>query len=551
MSGLEAAGLVIGVAGVVFAFKGAIDTAIQIESFFDDARADCGYLALSYHIELTRLQLWGELCRANDESRSDECTLRDKPEYLKRMIVRILGEIRKLNEEASKLIFKFNIDLVKLPDLDLDDNLAPNRAIPAALSKKTTMPKSRLRWTVRGKSDFQEVVTKLRKLVSDLHELHVHSGEAQLPERVLPSQVLAPVTNPKLLQILSNPQNQINRTLALSAQAKSLHQKLDPGSANLTTTIADHQLEFRTGSSVAATFFHPSGRILPVWVEWNQFNSGPQSERYSTLIKALGYVLETVGQPELCLAPFYGVYDDLKYETEHGIKQMGFVFGLPESDPSLQLCYESDLRQYPPRSLKTLIKSGKSAAIPLLGDRFRLAYRLANAFSRFHAAGWLHKGMHSDNIIFLHQANGQGITVSEPFITGFQYSRPQGVVSLSRGPLEDATLDHYYHPDAHLGFTKQRDLYSLGVVLCEIGRWALVADTVTDRRKKQLTSRQAWQDYMRNHVVEDLGWRMGELYRDAVMTLLDSSLPADDAGDAFFAQQFLERVIQPLSMCSA
>ena len=78
-----------------------------------------------------------------------------------------------------------------------------------------------------------------------------------------------------------------------------------------------------------------------------------------------------------------------------------------------------------------------------------------------------------------------------------------------------------------------------------------MVDTVTDRRKKQLTSRQAWREYMLNHVVEDLGWRMGKLYRDAVKTLLDSSLPTDDAGDAFFAQQFLERVIQPLSICSA
>jgi hypothetical protein len=60
--------------------------------------ADCGYLALSYHIEQTRLQLWGELC---------------KPEYLKTMIVRILGEIQKLDDEANKLIFKYNIDLVK------------------------------------------------------------------------------------------------------------------------------------------------------------------------------------------------------------------------------------------------------------------------------------------------------------------------------------------------------------------------------------------------------------------------------------------------------
>ena len=551
MSGLEIPGFVIGAAGVVLAFKGAIDTALFIESFFDDARADCGYLALSYHIEQTRLQLWGELCRANDESRSDECTLRDKPEYLKTLIIRILGEIRKLNKEANTLIFKYDIDLATLPQLDLDDNLAPNRALPAALSKKIIKPKSRIRWTIKGKAEFQEVVTKLRKLIDDLHELNVHSGESQLPEKVLPPQVLAPLTNPKLLQILSNPQHPVDRTLALSAQAKSLHRKLDHGSAHLATSITDRQLEFRAGSSVIATFFHPSGQMLPVWVEWNLFDSGPQSNRYAMLIRSLGYVLETVGQPELCLPRFHGVYDDLKYEAEHGLKRMGFVFGLPEPNPSLRLCYQCDLKLYPPRSLKALIQEGKSATIPLLGDRFRLAYQLANAFSLFHAAGWLHKGMHSDNIIFLHQADGLGVTVLEPYITGFQYSRPHGTASLSHGPLEDSTLDHYYHPDAHLGFTKMRDLYSLGVVLCEIGRWALVADTVTERRRKQITSRRAWQDYMVNHVVADLGWRMGKLYKDAVKTLLDSSLPADDAGDAFCAQQLLERVIQPLSMCVA
>ncbi|KAB8252896.1 hypothetical protein BDV35DRAFT_335138 [Aspergillus flavus] len=56
---------------------------------------------------------------------------------------------------------------------------------------------------------------------------------------------------------------------------------------------------------------------------------------------------------------------------------------------------------------------------------------------------------------------------------------------------------------------------------------------------------------MLNNVVKDLGWRMGKLYQEAVKTLLESSLPSDDAGDALFAQQFLERVIQPLSTCSA
>ncbi|KAB8272147.1 prion-inhibition and propagation-domain-containing protein [Aspergillus minisclerotigenes] len=551
MSGLEVPGLVIGAVSVAMAFKAAIDTTLFIESFFDDAREGCGYLALCYHIEKTRLQLWGELCRINDGSQSKESTLRDKPDYLKALIVRILGEIRKLNEEANGLIFKYNIDMATLPALDLDDNLGPNCALPVALSKKFSKPKSRIRWTIKGKAEFQEVVTKLRKLVSDLHELNVHSGDLQLPQRALPPQVLAPVTDSRLLQILSNPQNHVDRTLTASARAKSLYQRLDRGSAGSVTIITDKELEFRAGSSATGVLFHPSGQMLPVWVEWNLFDSGPGSSRYVALVKSLGYLLERVSQPELCLPPCYGVYDDLRYETEHGLKRLGFVFGLPQSGPSVQLQYEANLQLHPPTSLNTLIKEGKSAQIPLLGDRFRLAYRLVHAFSLFHAAGWLHKGIHSGNIIFLQPANSVGITVLQPFITGFQYSRPQDAVSLSRGPLEDSALDQYYHPDAHLGFSKRRDLYGLGVVLCEVGRWALVADTVPDRMRKKLISREAWREYMLNYVVKDLGWRMGKLYQEAVKTLLESSLPSDDAGDALFAQQFLERVIQPLSTCSA
>ncbi|KAJ5375500.1 protein kinase [Penicillium concentricum] len=549
MSGLEVPGLVLGVVGLVIAFRGALDTALLIESFFDDTRMDCGYLALCYHIERTRLQVWGELCNANDESQSDKCTLRDLPDYLKTLIVRILGEIQKLNEEANGLIFKYNIDLATLPTLDLDDNLAIDRALPTALSKKTKKAKSRVRWTIKGKSEFEEVITKLGKLISDLHGLNVHSGESRLPEKALPPQVLAPL-NPNLLQILYNPQNQVNRTLALAAEAKSLNIKLGRGSRSA-TAITSRELQFREGSSLTGVLFHRNGQVLPIWVEWNSLNPGPGSDRYITRIKSLGYVLERVSQPELCLPPCYGVYDDLKYEAEHGSKRLGFVFGLPQSGSSNRLQYEANIQLYPPQSLKGLIKEEKSAAIPHLGDRFRLAYRLASAFSLFHAAGWLHKGMHSDNILFFQQANGLGITTLEPFITGFQYSRPQDAISLSRGPLEDTALDHYYHPDAHLGFSKVRDLYSLGVILCEIGRWALVADTVTERRKKKLTSRKAWQEYIINNVVEDLGWRMGYLYQSAVRTLLDSSLPTDDLGDAVFAQQFLERVIQPLSLCTA
>lgn len=43
---------------------------------------------------------------------------------------------------------------------------------------------------------------------------------------------------------------------------------------------------------------------------------------------------------------------------------------------------------------------------------------------------------------------------------------------------------------------------------------------------------------------------MGTKYQNVVRTRLDGQLPGDDKDDAFFAQQCLKRVIQPLSSYS-
>lgn len=105
---------------------------------------------------------------------------------------------------------------------------------------------------------------------------------------------------------------------------------------------------------------------------------------------------------------------------------------------------------------------------------------------------------------------------------------------------------------ADQGFTKRLDLYSLGVVLCEIGRWDLLADTTEKAKKKHhLTSREAWRAYISTTWLSDLGWRMGKNYQDAVGVLLKCELPSDGDDDDLFAQQFQQKVIQPLSMCTA
>ncbi|KKY14998.1 hypothetical protein UCDDS831_g07875 [Diplodia seriata] len=537
------AGEAIGVLGLVMAFKGAADAALWIESFFNDAKEGCGYLALSYHIEKTRLQVWGELYKVNDDTISSQSPLRHRPDPIKELIVHILGQIRKLDEKANTLVEKHRIGIAPLPGLGLDDDLGQHIRTLANIKVK---PRNGFLWTLKRKTEFKEVVSNIRKLVGDLRELSQDFNEQVFAE-ALPSHALASVNDPELLKEMAAPGNNFERSLASSALAKSLYQdESQQQPSGSPTRIRKQQLKFLTTSPEFGILTRPDGNKLTVWIEWNTFAAGGEWREYAKRIDKLGYFLEQVSNPALCLPPCYGVFDDSAYEmASGGAKRIGFIFGPPQN--ATPHPYDSNLPDYPPTTLRKLIKGQDTASIPSLGDRFHLALALAAAFSRFHAAGWLHKGFHSGSIVFLHRVDERGVSITEPFITGFQYSRPQLEQSLPQGPLDNKELQHYYHPDAHDGFTKQRDLYSLGVVLCEIGRWRMVTDLVSERRRAGLDNRAAWQRYLVDVVAQDLEWRVGTMYKSVVMTLLQGRLPSLNE---LFVKQYLEKVILPLSKCN-
>lgn len=546
----------LGVAGIVMAFKGAVDTVLWIESFRDDRKEGCGYLALRYHIEKTRLQIWGELCKINEDAILSHCTLSDKPEFIRKLVVQILGQIRELNMQADELVDKHNIDMPRIPSVDFNDGSRLSDMIRALL-KVPAKTRGGFLWTLKRKAEFEGLVSKLKKLIDDLREISLRDGEPQLLAKALPSHVLLEINRPELLTILSDPKNELDRALALSATMKLLHQNPSqqdhaPESARPPSIITNKELKLLPDSSTIGILTRPDGAMLTVWIEWNTFAMEGRWTEYVDWIQKLGSLLERVSHPALRLPPCYGVYDDEAYELEHEAKRIGYVFGPPQSHTPHP--YDSNLRDQPPETLHMLITRQREIRFPIppLGDRFQLAFTLASAFSCFHAAGWLHKGLHSGNIVFLQPADERAISVTEPFITGFEYSRPQGEISQTRSPLENKHLQHYYHPNAHEGFTKQRDLYGLGVVLYEIGCWDLVVEQVSDRTRETLTNRAAWQTYMVNRRAPDLGWRMGTAYQKVVMTLLQGRLPSGDRIDGqLFVQQYMEKVLRPLSECRA
>lgn len=83
---------------------------------------------------------------------------------------------------------------------------------------------------------------------------------------------------------------------------------------------------------------------------------------------------------------------------------------------------------------------------PLLNQRFRLAHMIASAVHELHSIGWLHKELNSRSIAFLHRTSGSvdseaDVELSEPYITGFGYARPdtEEAISLARSTSAGVT----------------------------------------------------------------------------------------------------------------
>ncbi|KAF6807633.1 hypothetical protein CSOJ01_08074 [Colletotrichum sojae] len=172
------------------------------------------------------------------------------------------------------------------------------------------------------------------------------------------------------------------------------------------------------------------------------------------------------------------------------------------------------------RSLHDLIR--ESPAMPaVLGQRFRLAKELVSAIHHLHSVDWLHKSIRSDNIVcswaqetssglppssstptqelLFPKDNSDGVasvsealrTLFRPFppfyLVGWDLSRPDHPMELSETlsvstagfkNKRDAIL-LYSHPEIHAHsnstikprYRAQFDIYSLGLVLLEIGLW--------------------------------------------------------------------------------
>ena len=185
--------------------------------------------------------------------------------------------------------------------------------------------------------------------------------------------------------------------------------------------------------------------------------------------------------------------------------------------------------------------------LPDLGDRFELAKALVSTVFEIHHIGWMHKNISPRNVLFWpKEYPNEETDITRPYIMGFDTSRPNQPNEFSETPLTRADDDHYRHPDYRepksRPFQPSFDIYSLGVVLFEIGIWKnLSASTQKHASRPTLPTNRSDPNLIKRCMERgpqmELRRHTGRRYGDAVAGCLDKSL------DFFWRDQQYERQV--------
>ena len=207
-----------------------------------------------------------------------------------------------------------------------------------------------------------------------------------------------------------------------------------------------------------------------------------------------------------------GVYVD------PGELKMGLLYDFPRNS-------ESGAPFHSYKTLAAILEKPEQTRWPLLGERFKLAFDLANSLFEFLKTSWLHRNVRTSNIAFFHNGNILWEQLSI-FFLGFAHSRPMTDEKYTEGPPEDWDENYYLDPDYvwSTRFKPYHDHYSLGVVLLEIGYWEPLSQVCGDMVETGKSKHTDFREHALNKLVPRLGIHLGATYRDVVRVCLDGTL---------------------------
>lgn len=270
--------------------------------------------------------------------------------------------------------------------------------------------------------------------------------------------------------------------------------------------------------------------FMPILAESNMDN---KSARLEKLQQSLEQLLQNARISHLGLMRFLG------YCIDNSNSRYAFLYQMPvDYFPFLQ--NPSDLlKELKPKPLVALLPSAeeyRENRVPNLDTRFRLAYDLLMSALHLRSQNAVHGNINSSNVIFFpgrsdasDDESGLAPDLGRPYLTSPARFSGDGPTP---EPLSSAM---YRHPDDKRSVEDDGawayDLYSLGLILLEIGLWAPVG-----RLWKMKYDRSWFKHRVEELYVKKLGPKCGGAYLQAVQLCLDapnfhlSTQPMTDLG---------------------
>ncbi|KAL9028339.1 MAG: hypothetical protein Q9196_003277 [Gyalolechia fulgens] len=259
----------------------------------------------------------------------------------------------------------------------------------------------------------------------------------------------------------------------------------------------------------------------------------PSPKRYDHLMQVEPTALAGFGPTYLGSLKLRGWVED----TRRARIALVYEIPLPDLDPS-----PNRSRRLKVFTLLSFLHHGAdtdSTNMPSLEDRFRLAFNLASSLLHLHAKKLFHRNINSRNVVFFITDDTEisGTTrlwkkglIRRPFLTAFDQCSEDVL-----GELEEPFISNIYRdPDYERGqrskFKPFHDIYSLGLILLEIGLWMPIS-----KLWKTRYTRSQFKHRLQTIYTKKLAGKCGTKY----MNVVEFCLKADD-------QDYMVKDIDPI-----